>query len=44
MMKKICARFSQFNLETDGYHVDVAYSAEEALKIDLSVYNLCCWM
>lgn len=30
----------QFNLETDGYHVDVAYSAEEALKKDLSVYNL----
>ena len=32
----------QFNLETDGYHVDVAYSAEEALKKDLSVYNLLC--
>ncbi|MBP1677016.1 MAG: two component transcriptional regulator, winged helix family [Bacteroidetes bacterium] len=30
----------QFNLETDGYTVDVAYSAEEALKKDLSVYNL----
>ncbi len=30
----------QFNLETEGYHVDVAYSAEEALKLDLSQYKL----
>ncbi|HJV77210.1 MAG TPA: response regulator transcription factor [Paludibacter sp.] len=30
----------QFNLETEGYQVDVAYSAEEALKKDISVYNL----
>lgn len=30
----------QFNLETEGYTVDVAYSAEEALKKDLPVYNL----
>jgi DNA-binding response OmpR family regulator len=30
----------QFNLETEGYEVDVAYSAEEALKKDLSGYNL----
>ena len=30
----------QFNLETEGYMVDVANSAEEALKKDLSVYNL----
>ncbi len=30
----------QFNLETEGYKVDVAYSSEEALKKDLSVYNL----
>ena len=30
----------QFNLETEGYSVDVAYSAEEALKKDLTVYNL----
>jgi two-component system phosphate regulon response regulator PhoB len=30
----------QFNLEIEGYVVDVAYSAEEALKKDLSVYNL----
>ncbi len=30
----------QFNLETEGYTVDVAYSAEEALKKDISKYNL----
>ncbi|MEI8271019.1 MAG: response regulator transcription factor [Paludibacter sp.] len=30
----------QFNLETEGYQVDVAYSAEEAMKKDLTVYNL----
>lgn len=30
----------QFNLETDGYHVDVAYSAEEALKKNLTDYHL----
>lgn len=30
----------QFNLETEGYRVEVAYSAEEALKLDLSPYNL----
>lgn len=30
----------QFNLETEGYSVDVAYSAEEALKKDISQYNL----
>lgn len=30
----------QFNLETEGFQVDVAYSAEEALKKDLTVYNL----
>jgi two-component system, OmpR family, alkaline phosphatase synthesis response regulator PhoP len=30
----------QFNLETEGYEVDVAYSAEEALKKDISLYNL----
>jgi two-component system alkaline phosphatase synthesis response regulator PhoP len=30
----------QFNLETEGYLVDVAYSAEDALKLDLSRYNL----
>ena len=30
----------QFNLENEGYKVDVAYSAEEALKKDLSHYKL----
>lgn len=30
----------QFNLETESYHVDVAYSAEEALKLDLAKYQL----
>ncbi|MEI7503562.1 MAG: response regulator transcription factor [Paludibacter sp.] len=30
----------QFNLETEGYSVDVAYSAEEALKKDITSYNL----
>lgn len=30
----------QFNLENEGYIVDVAFSAEEALKKDLSHYNL----
>ena len=30
----------KFNLEIEGYEVDTAYSAEEALKKDLTVYNL----
>lgn len=30
----------KFNLETEGYEVDTANSAEEALKKDLSAYNL----
>lgn len=30
----------QFNLENEGYTVDVAYSAEEALQKDLSQYSL----
>jgi DNA-binding response OmpR family regulator len=30
----------QFNLESEGYKVDVVHSAEEALKRDLSGYNL----
>ncbi|NLO70462.1 MAG: response regulator transcription factor [Porphyromonadaceae bacterium] len=30
----------QFNLETEGYEVDVAYSAEDALKKDITQYNL----
>ena len=30
----------KFNLEIEGYEVDTAYSAEESLKKDLTVYNL----
>lgn len=30
----------QFNLENEGYQVDVAYSAEEALLLDLTKYDL----
>lgn len=30
----------RFSLESEGYEVDVAYSAEEALTLDLSVYSL----
>lgn len=30
----------RFNLQADGYIVDVAHSAEEALTLDLSRYNL----
>jgi len=30
----------QFNLETEGYQVDVAYSAEEAMKKKITDYNL----
>lgn len=30
----------KFNLETEGYLVDTANSAEEALKLDLTQYNL----
>lgn len=30
----------KFNLEMEGYEVDTANSAEEALKMDLSVYQL----
>lgn len=30
----------QFNLETEGYLVDVAYSAEEAMKKKITDYNL----
>jgi two-component system, OmpR family, alkaline phosphatase synthesis response regulator PhoP len=30
----------QFNLESDGHHVDTVHSAEEALKKDLSGYDL----
>lgn len=30
----------RFNLEAEGYAVDVAYSAEQALTLDMSVYDL----
>ncbi|MGN0221541.1 MAG: response regulator transcription factor [Prevotella sp.] len=30
----------KFNLETEGYQVDTAYSAEEALTMDLNSYHL----
>lgn len=30
----------KFNLETEGYEVDTAYSAEEALNLELKSYNL----
>lgn len=30
----------KFNLETEGYEVDTAFSAEEALKKDLGLYHL----
>lgn len=30
----------KFNLENEGYEVDTANSAEEALKMDISTYNL----
>ena len=30
----------KFNLEMEGYFVDTAYSAEEALKLDLTKYDL----
>ena len=30
----------KFNLEIEGYEVDTASSAEEALKLDLSSYQL----
>jgi Response regulators consisting of a CheY-like receiver domain and a winged-helix DNA-binding domain len=30
----------KFNLEVEGYNVDTAYSAEEALNLDLSKYSL----
>ena len=30
----------QFNLEVEGYQADVAYSAEQALEMDLTQYSL----
>ena len=38
--EEVLCEILQFNLETDGYHVDVAYSAEDALKKNLTDYNL----
>ena len=35
----LCAAL-RFNLEAEGYAVDVAHSAEEALAMDLAVYSL----
>ena len=35
----LCEALS-FNLESEGYHVDTAYSAEEALSLTLSDYDL----
>lgn len=30
----------QFNLESEGYQTEIAYSAEDALKLDLSTFDL----
>ena len=30
----------RFNLEIEGYTVDTAFSAEDALQMDLAVYDL----
>ena len=30
----------KFNLEIEGYNVDTAYSAEEAIKMNLKEYHL----
>ena len=30
----------KYNLEKEGYHVDMAFSAEEALEMDLTPYDL----
>ena len=30
----------KFNLEIEGYDVDTAFSSEDALKLDISSYNL----
>ncbi len=38
--EELMCELLQFNLVTDGYSVDVCYSAEEALKHDLMSYNL----
>ena len=31
----------KFNLEIEGYEVDTAFSAEEALKMDIAPTNCC---
>ena len=33
----------QFNLEVEGYEADVAYSAEQALRMHPERYSLTCW-
>lgn len=38
--EQIMCDLLQFNLENDGYKVDINLSAEDALKRDLSVYDL----
>lgn len=40
MMKRNLCEILKFNLRIEDYEVDTAYSAEEALKKDLTVYNL----
>jgi len=37
--KDLC-EILQFNLENEGFDVDVAHSAEEALEMEISTYNL----
>ena len=34
----------KFNLETEGYEVETANSAEEALRWTLLRSTCCCWM
>src|SRR5690606_14191937 len=37
--KDLC-EILQFNLESEGFEIDVAYSGEEALKLHLEAYDL----
>ncbi len=39
-MKRTFAKILKFNLENEGYEVDTANSAEEALKMNIGSYNL----
>lgn len=39
-MKSRCAEILQFNLEVEGYEADVAYSAEQALRMHPERYSL----